>query len=91
MQLRKMLESRAKGLEPKRLDVASKAGLTFRAIQPLLHIPPMNWASDLALLKTAHSPIIYYLKRIVLNYCEYSSTKCMANPSGLAIQCQTLL
>ena len=56
MQLRKMLESRAKGLEPKRIDVASKAGLTFRAMQPPLHIPLMNLASDLAKIEDRSLP-----------------------------------
>jgi hypothetical protein len=30
----KMLESRAKDMKPERIDVASKAGFTFRAMQP---------------------------------------------------------
>ena len=68
VQVSKMLESRAKDMKPERIEVASKAGFTFRAMQPPLHIPLMNWASDLAMLKTAHSPIIYYLKCVVLNY-----------------------
>ena len=56
MQLRKMLESRAKGLEPKRLDIASKAGLTFRAMQPPLHLPLINLVSELARIEDRSLP-----------------------------------
>ena len=56
MQVIKMLESRAKDLEPERIEVASKAGFTFRAMQSPLHIPLMNLVSDLAKIEDRSLP-----------------------------------
>jgi hypothetical protein len=59
MQVSKMLESRAKDMKPERIEVASKAGFTFRAMQPPLHIPLMNLESDLAIVGPAdESPFV---------------------------------
>ena len=55
MQVIKLLESRAKDLEPERIEVASKAGFTFRAMVPFAH-SLMCLVSELARIEDRSLP-----------------------------------